>query len=373
MWRPEPPAAVRARRGASRGTQFALFSVGLLWLLASRVGAESAAMGFSRLFRSDVFAPLLSQLFAVVLLLTGFTALNWLLTRDGSVRRTNALPVRPTAGREAQKGVALGWALLLASVLPLAVFGALEPQFWWAPKAFGLALVSLVTVFLASLAAELAFRGFLLQRLAAALGPVSAAVLLSALYAGLLSGQRPASGVAFAVSFTAGLLYSMAYLRTHALWLPWGLHFGWLASAVVLFGLPEGGLGELANVVATRVSGPAALTGGEAGLQGAVWTGVVFFAGLFALYRVTREYAWAYTHPPIVPGGYAMDVPPPAAHAAMAAAAPPPPPLVQIAPFAPPAGGAPPAPHVVETVVPSVPGPTQEPLSSESPRGTDER
>ena len=43
---------------------------------------------------------------------------------------------------------------------------------------------------------------------------------------------------------------------------------------------------------------------------------------MVALYRITGEYAWAYTHPPIVAGGYPMDVAPPAAHIAMEAVAP---------------------------------------------------
>ena len=35
------------------------------------------------------------------------------------------------------------------------------------------------------------------------------------------------------------------------------------------------------------------------------------------VYRVTRDYAWDYTQPVIIPGGYPMDVPPTAAHTAM--------------------------------------------------------
>jgi hypothetical protein len=67
-----------------------------------------------------------------------------------------------------------------------------------------------------------------------------------------------------------------------------------------------------------------------------VSTGVALLIGLGVLVRLTREYAWQYTHPVIVPGGYPMDVPPPPAHQAMEReGSVPPPPLVQILPSTP--------------------------------------
>jgi hypothetical protein len=67
------------------------------------------------------------------------------------------------------------------------------------------------------------------------------------------------------------------------------------------------------------------------------------------LVRVTGDYAWEYTHPPIVAGGYDVTVAPPAAHLAMeqaAQTAPAPAGLVQIQPLTP--QGASPAEHVPE-------------------------
>jgi hypothetical protein len=85
------------------------------------------------------------------------------------------------------------------------------------------------------------------------------------------------------------------------------------------------------------------LTGGVYGPDGALFTAIVFFVTMAVLYRVTRNYAWNYTHQPIVPAGYPMDIPPPAAHTAMEeAAAAAKPTLVQIAP-APSSNGSEPA------------------------------
>ena len=45
-----------------------------------------------------------------------------------------------------------------------------------------------------------------------------------------------------------GVVLSVAYLRTRALWLPWGIHFAWNATLGLLFGLPVSGI-RLFNVV----------------------------------------------------------------------------------------------------------------------------
>ncbi len=312
-----------------RSLHFALFAIGLLWLLASRVGAANAAQGIARLLRADVLQPLLERIFQIILLLTGFTALNWLAARNGSIRLTNALAFRPTAPQEWQKGLALGWALVVAAVLPMVLAGDLHPQFDSTARAWGMACLVLLTAFVGAFATEIAFRGFLFRRLIAATGPVVATLVLSVVYAFTSTSALNGTPFSFAVAFFGGVLFSLAYLRTHALWLGAGLHFGWLASMGILFGLPVAGSAELATLVSTESSGRVWFTGGAYGPEGALFTAFVLLAGMGLLYVLTRDYAWAYTHPLIVAGGYPMDVPPPAAHVAMEAAAPPPP-LVQI-------------------------------------------
>jgi hypothetical protein len=123
--------------------------------------------------------------------------------------------------------------------------------------------------------------------------------------------------LSFLIALLAGVLFSLAYLRTHALWLGWGLHFAWAATMAIVFGLPVGGIATYSSLVQTDVSGPAWFTGGAYGPEGALLTGIVFVVAMAVVYRATREYAWNYTHPAIVAAGYPMDVPPPKAHAAM--------------------------------------------------------
>jgi len=311
--------------------QFALFVTGMLWLLASRVAADHGAQALVNRLNLPDWEPLLGECGFLLLLLGGFATLSWIATRVGGVRRTNALPKRATAVREWGLGAALGWGLLLAAVLPMMLAGELHPQFWWEPRAWGLAVLALLTLAVGTLGLEVGFRGFVFRKLIAAIGPTLATLLLSLIYALVASFRPNSTGMSFVVTFVTGIVFSMAYLRTHALWLGWGLHFGWDAVMGVLLGLRVGGLGIFSSVVSSDTSGPSWLSGGAYGPEGAVWAGLVLLAGLAVLYRATRDYAWEYTHAPIVAAGYPMDVAPPQAHVEMEqAAAAQPAPLVQI-------------------------------------------
>jgi hypothetical protein len=77
-----------------------------------------------------------------------------------------------------------------------------------------------------------------------------------------------------------GVVLAIAYLRTRALWLPWGLHFGWNASLGLLFGLPVSGLRMFNVVDRTSVSGSRWLTGGSYGPEASVPGTVAVIVGL---------------------------------------------------------------------------------------------
>jgi hypothetical protein len=302
-----------------RSLEIALFVTGALWLLAAHAIAVRAADGLASRISSVAAQNLLSDAFFLFLLLVGFTALNWIGARQGSVREANALPERATAAREWSTGAVIGWAALLLAVLPMMLVGALHPQFSGAAGSWETLIISVVALALAALANEVAFRGFIFRRLIVAIGPTAATLVLAGLYA-LLGSLRPnATGMSFVIAIFAGVLFSLAYLRTHALWLGWGLHFAWAAATAVLLGLPIGGDATYSSVVQTDASGSAWLTGGAYGPEGALFTIVVLVVAMVAVYRATRDYAWNYTQPEIIPAGYPMDVPPPAAHAAMEA------------------------------------------------------
>ncbi len=312
--------------------QWALFFAGLLWMVGARIAAEHAAAGFAATLHFVALVPLLTESFFLFLLLSGFTALHWVATRSGGVRRLNALPERATAKREWGSGVTLGWCMLLLTVLPMVLCGTLHPDFWMAPRAWGLALLSVFAVGAGALATEAAFRGYVFQRLILAIGPTAATLIMSLVFATLVSVRTNHGGLAFLFALLEGVLFSLAYLRTHGLWFGWGLRFGWNVSMGVLFGLPVRGAVDFASVVATTASRNKWLTGGVFGPDGSLVASLVILGAVPIVYALTRDYAWNYTHAPIVAGGYAVVVQPPAAHTEIEqAAAAAPAPLIQIA------------------------------------------
>ena len=238
---------------------------------------------------------------------------------------------RATALQEWALGAALGWGLLVVAVLPMALCGMMMPEFWLSGRAWWLFALNLVTLAAGALVEELGFRGYPFQRLMDAVGPVWATVILSVIF-GLVHLHNPdATAASTLCTILAGVLLTVAYLRTRALWLCWGLHFAWNLTQGALLGLPVSGTTMFSTVVQTRTSGPIWLTGGAYGPEASYWTLAVLLAGIVVLVKVTEDYAWEYGHKPIVAGGYPMDAPPPPEHEAMEQAAKPKP-LVQIAP-----------------------------------------
>jgi hypothetical protein len=325
--------------------QAALFFTSLAWILCAQIVAAHAAQGIALRFDLLPERPLLTSIFFLFLLAVGFSMLQAIIRRQSTLRDILGLPQRSTARSEWALGAAIGWGSMVLAVVPMALAGTLHVSFWVSPRSLWLLLLNLVTLAGAALAEEVAFRGFPYRRLIAAIGPVAATLVMSVFF-GMLHMLNPSATMASVlVTMVAGILLSVAWLRTHGLWLPWGLHFAWNASMGVLFGLPVSGITSFSTVVQTRAIGPLWLTGGDYGPEGALLTLFVLLAAIAVLVRLTRDYAWEYTHKPIVAAGYPMDAPPPAAHLAMeqaalerAAAEPPASPgsLVQILPATPP-------------------------------------
>jgi uncharacterized protein len=304
-------------RRSERILQFALFVTSVAWFLASDTVAAHAARGLSQRLSLDAARPLLTSIFLLFLLAVGFSILQAIARRPSSVREVLGLPKRPTARREWQLGAALGWGLVVLAVLPMALARTLDVQFWTQSRAFSLLLLNLVTLAVAALAEEVAFRGYPFRRLIEAIGPTAATITMSLLF-GLGHILNPsATWTSTVVTVLAGLLLSIAWLRTHGLWLGWGFHFAWNASMGILFGLPISGINDFSSIVETRTSGHFGLTGGDYGPEGAAFTAIILLIGIVILVRVTRDYAWHYTYVPIVAAGYPMEAAPPAAHVAM--------------------------------------------------------
>jgi membrane protease YdiL (CAAX protease family) len=248
------------------------------------------------------------QAILVFLLLLGYSGMGFWLNRQMHPVSDQGLPRRVDWPHEAGLGVAVGWSLAVVCVLPMILVGGIAIFLVLQPSAWGWLLAEAAFFALAALAEEIAFRGYGFQRFAHAVGPLGAALGFAAFYAivqSLLPGSSHAS-VAVAVVFS--LLLSTAYLRTRALWLSWGLNFGWKASRALLFGLAVSGVNSHSPVVQGDPMGPFWITGGAFGLEGSWITFVVLLAALPVVFRVTSDLNFRYNAPEIVAGGIPVDL-----------------------------------------------------------------
>jgi hypothetical protein len=304
---------------------FTLFAAAILWYVCAKALSASAASVLGMNFDLGDWRPLLEAALLLALMVCGLALLRRIERRLAPLRIALGLPRRATSREEWATGAAIGWGIAVASVLPMALARALNTQLWMAPRAFLLFGLSLLTLAVATLAHTLAVYGYGFQRLIDATGPVRATLILlagvSVVHSILPAPYGTPDGTRILVDILTTLLLCLCWLRTHAVWLAWGLHFAWAASTGVLFGLPLGGDNSFSSIVDTRAVGPVWLTGGEYGPKAALFSIFILLAAIPILVRATSEYAWKYTHPPLIPGGYDVTIAPPAAHIAMEQAA----------------------------------------------------
>lgn len=321
------------KRPISGGLHIAIFASALGLAAGASAIAGRAAQGIAVRFQLGTIEALLEAVFMLFLVVVGFRALDWAAAGGRRGSEVVSLPRRRGWATEWGVGAATGWGLCLVAVLPLLLTGNLHAKIVPGSAGNWIASIGLTVLTLAvgTLTLEVVFRGYPFRRLMDAIGPSWAAVVTSVLFGGLLVWSNPPRHVLTALvdCTLMGLLLAMAYLRTHALWVGWGLSFAYRVVSAVVLGLPFAGQDEFGSIANTYVSGPRWLTGGAFGLEAALWTGVALLGAMIVLFRATKEYEWRYTHPEIVPAGYEVEIAPPAAHVAMETAAAPPP-LVQI-------------------------------------------
>ena len=262
-------------------------------------GAAGLASGWS---------PLTEQALLVFLLLIGYAGFGIWLDRQTHPIAEQGLPRREGWTREAGMGLATGWAVALVCVLPLTLFGGISVSITPQLSAWRWLLADAAFFALAAMAEEIAFRGYAFQRFERAVGGVGAALGFAAIYAILQALLPGASHSSFAVSFMLALLLSTCYLRTRALWLSWGLNFGWKASRALVFGLAVNGVASHSPVVQGDPMGPSWLTGGFFGLDASWLAFFVLLALLPVVFRLTGELNFRYNAPVLVPAGIPVDI-----------------------------------------------------------------
>ncbi|MGB7191583.1 MAG: type II CAAX endopeptidase family protein [Acidobacteriaceae bacterium] len=321
----------------SRIRSLGWFFIAAIYFLLARGIASVAAGGLS----SGIWFELVDRAILLFLLIVGFAAMGYVGQRQQHPVTAMGLDLRPTGRREFALGAAIGWTGMTACVLIIALFGGLVVFFYTGWRQFALIPLVLAILLVASLAEEVAFRGYAFQRFIEATNPFFAVLFLSLLFAVIHINNPGASPASFLVTMFAGWLLSIAYLRTRALWLGWGIHFAWNASMAILFGLPLSGLTHFSPVITSTALGPTWLSGYDYGPEGSAVAIVVILALIFLTLYATRGLTYQFARPVAVPAGSPADI--------LAAAAPwqrptatepPPPPPTPVIPIE----GAPPEP-----------------------------
>jgi hypothetical protein len=215
---------------------------------------------------------------------------------------------RPGWTKEFGLGAALGWGIVLISVLPTVLIGGLYANIWTAPRQWFLLVIDAAVLLVAALTEEMVFRGYPFQRLIDSVGPGVATVLIALLAAVLQFGDPFAPRAGIYVALLLSWLLCLGYLRTRALWLPFGFRFAWYASMGLLFGLPIGGVSRYSPVIQSAARGPEWLTGSDYGPEAALVTAMVLIVAFYFLLRTTREYAHKYAIEEIIPAGIPVDI-----------------------------------------------------------------
>jgi membrane protease YdiL (CAAX protease family) len=169
-------------------------------------------------------------------------------------------------------GLIAGAALMLVPALFLFVFGFARWQF--IPASLP-AILNVTLLFAAvAVAEELLFRGFIFQRLMAAIGEWPAQLVIAGLFLlthlnnpGMTGNIRILAGTNI---FLASILFGLAFTRTKTLSMPIGLHFmaNWMQGVMLGFGVS--GNKEESLLQPLFDDEPGWLTGGSFGLEASV-------------------------------------------------------------------------------------------------------
>lgn len=190
---------------------------------------------------------------------------------------------------ELAAGMGLGVGALLVAAAAMALVGGLAYTGdaggigdWVQAQLFWLLLLAVPAA-----AEEALFRGYGFQALVQGLGAWPATLVLSGAFA-VAHTQNPNVTVFALVNiFLAGVLLSVAYLRTRSLWFATAVHLGWNWAMAVPLDLPVSGLTFIDTpLYEPVVRGPEWWTGGLFGPEGGVVAALGFLAALVALLRI---------------------------------------------------------------------------------------
>jgi len=232
------------------------------------------------------------ELAPYVMLTAAALGSGWILLAKVEGRPLGALgfALHSDSLREAATGTGLGAVLIAAAVLLLWVTGTAHFLPDAGTGASYAAFLGWTFLFFGIAAAfeEALFRGYPFQLLVEWIGSWPATLFGAAAFS-IAHASNPGIGViAFGNIFLAGILLSIAYLKTRSLWFATGVHLGWNWSMSSVFDFPVSGL-EFDTPLYTAASvGADWWTGGGFGPEAGAAGTIALLAGTAWLIR-TRQ------------------------------------------------------------------------------------
>lgn len=172
-------------------------------------------------------------------------------------------------------GLIFGAAALMLAVLIAYLGGGLSFQSNQTNGSSAILLtlsISLVVFVVGAAFEEMLFRGYVLQTFARAKMAWFAILLTSLFFGAGHFDNSNADYLSTVNTILAGIWFSLAFLKTRTLWLPFGLHLAWNWFQGAIFGIEVSGITSLttAPLLQEIDRGPAWLTGENYGIEGGV-------------------------------------------------------------------------------------------------------
>ncbi len=213
------------------------------------------------------------------------------------------LPLNRPALFNALTGTALGLVAALLVVLPplwtgyaheIAIPGA---QVNWREQMF----VPLMLL-LGAAGEEILFRGFGFQILMRAFGSWTAILPIGVLFALMHSNNPSASVLGIVNTAGFGILFGYAFLRSHDIWYPLGMHFGWNLTLLLLGANVSGIALRVTNYALSWAQPNLLWSGGDYGPEASLFTTFALIALSAAVWkvRIFRQHAILIDDPPPV-------------------------------------------------------------------------
>lgn len=291
------------------GRAASTFLISAAWLVLSL----AAAGEISRL-APPLLVDVTRQVLAAALLFVGFYSVATMFLDDLRPLSNVGFVRRPGTAGEFGRGLALGWGIAIALVVPALLSGNLTATFNFSVLPVTGTFVSALTLIAFGFVVQLILAGLPVRMLLNATSPGWTATAVVIVAATLAFASSASEGRSVVFASLIGFLFVTAFLRTRAIWLSLGLQLGWTLSLQLLFGTPSPYAPSTSGIVTAQMSGPAWLTGAPYGPETSAIAVLVLIGAIIVLYRITKDYAWHYTWQPLKGAGYPMDVPPPEQH-----------------------------------------------------------